>query len=160
MQSSGENPGLDGPAPAGGINAAVGLHRRARLDRVRHCGRHRLLANGPPGKPGRRSLCRAGSIALLSRSRHHLLRRADAGARLAQGALATGAMQAAGMTMAERKRFLIVLGLCLAFSVVLVGHGLPFWLAAAIFVSATISVLQYPQRRAADQVCAASRCRS
>jgi len=33
-----------------------------------------------------------------------------------------------------------------------VGHGLPFWLAAAAFVSTTIAVLQYPQRRAANQV--------
>jgi hypothetical protein len=69
-----------------------------------------------------------------------------------QGALAKDAIQAAGMSMAERKRFLIVLSLCLTFGIVLVGHGLPFWLAGAIFVSATISVLQYPQRRAANQV--------
>jgi hypothetical protein len=56
------------------------------------------------------------------------------------------------MSAAERKRFLIVLNLCLAFGVGLVGHGLPFWLAAALYVSATIFVLQYPQRRAANQV--------
>lgn len=68
------------------------------------------------------------------------------------GALAEGAPRSTGMTPAERKRFLIVLGLCLAFSVLLVGHGLPFWLAATIFVSATIIVLQYQQRRAANQV--------
>src|SRR5258708_4313062 len=35
---------------------------------------------------------------------------------------------------AERKRLVLVLGLCLTFGVVLVGHGLPFWLAAGIFV--------------------------
>jgi len=69
-----------------------------------------------------------------------------------QGALAKGAIQTAGMSMAERKRFLIVLSLCLTFAIVLVGYGLPFWLAAAIFVSATIFVLQYPQRHAANQV--------
>ena len=68
------------------------------------------------------------------------------------GALAAGAPRATGMTAAERKRFLFVLGLCLAFSVLLVGHGLPFWLAGAIFVSATITVLQYQQRRAVNQV--------
>ena len=33
---------------------------------------------------------------------------------------------------AEQKRILLVLGLCLAFGVGLVGHGLPFWLAAAV----------------------------
>jgi len=41
-----------------------------------------------------------------------------------------------------------VLGLCLVFGVVLVGHGLPFWLAAAIFVTAAILSLQYQQRKA------------
>ena len=56
------------------------------------------------------------------------------------------------MSTAERKRFLMVLGLCLTFGIGLVGHGLPFWLAAALYVSVTISFLQYPQRRAANQV--------
>jgi len=69
-----------------------------------------------------------------------------------RGALAVGAPRATRMTPAERKRFLLVLGLCLAFSVLLVGHGLPFWLAATVFVSATIIVLQYQQRRAVNQV--------
>jgi hypothetical protein len=50
---------------------------------------------------------------------------------------------------AERRRLLLVLGLCLAFGVILVGHGLPFWLAAAVFVSFAILSLQYQQRRAA-----------
>jgi hypothetical protein len=68
------------------------------------------------------------------------------------GALAKNAVRAAGMTPAERKRFLVVLALCLVFAIVLVGHGLPFWLAATIFVSATIIVLQYQQRRAANEV--------
>jgi hypothetical protein len=48
---------------------------------------------------------------------------------------------------AQRKRLLLVLGLCLTFGVVLVGHGLPFWLAAAIFVSTAILSLQYQQRK-------------
>lgn len=69
-----------------------------------------------------------------------------------QGALSRNAAKAAGMSPAERKRFLIVLGLCLFFGVVLVGHGLPFWLAAAIYATAAIVVLQYPQRRAENQV--------
>jgi hypothetical protein len=45
----------------------------------------------------------------------------------------------------------LVLALCLTFGVVLVGHGLPFWLAAAIFVSIAIVALQRPQRRAAGE---------
>jgi hypothetical protein len=52
---------------------------------------------------------------------------------------------------AERKRLLLVLGLCLTFGVVLVGHGLPFWLAAAIFVTAAIVCLQYQQRTSIDR---------
>jgi hypothetical protein len=48
---------------------------------------------------------------------------------------------------AERRRLLLVLGLCLTFGVVLVGHGLPFWLAAAIFVTVAIVSLQYQQRQ-------------
>lgn len=71
---------------------------------------------------------------------------------LRQGALAKDAVRAVGMTPAERKRFLLVLGLCLTFGIGLVGHGIPFWLAAAVFVSAAITVLQYPQRRAANEV--------
>jgi len=71
---------------------------------------------------------------------------------LQQGAFDPAVARGTPMTAVERKRLLIVLGLCLSFGVGLVGHGLPFWLAAAIFVSATISILQYPQRRAENQV--------
>jgi hypothetical protein len=52
---------------------------------------------------------------------------------------------------AERKRLALVLGLCLTFGVVLVGHGLPFWLAAAIFVTVAILSLQGKQRRSSGQ---------
>jgi 4-hydroxybenzoate polyprenyltransferase len=52
---------------------------------------------------------------------------------------------------AEQKRLLLVLGLCLTFGVVLVGHGLPFWLAAAIFVTVAIVSLQYQQRKSIDR---------
>jgi hypothetical protein len=38
---------------------------------------------------------------------------------------------------------LLVLGPCLTFGVILVGHGLPFWPAAAFFVTASIVGLQY-----------------
>jgi hypothetical protein len=69
-----------------------------------------------------------------------------------QGALDPNVPRAAAMSAAERRRLLIVLGLCLTFGIGLVGHGLPFWLAAAVFVSVTISILQYPQRRADHQV--------
>jgi Tripartite tricarboxylate transporter TctB family len=51
-------------------------------------------------------------------------------------------------SQAGRKRLALVLGLCLAFGVGLVGHGLPFWLAVVIFVTASILSLQYQQRPA------------
>ena len=53
------------------------------------------------------------------------------------------AVNRAPANRAEQKRLLLVLGLCLAFGVGLVGHGLPFWLAAAIFVTVAIVSLQY-----------------
>jgi hypothetical protein len=49
-------------------------------------------------------------------------------------------------SQAGRKRLALVLGLCLAFGVGLVGHGLPFWLTVVIFVTASILSLQYQQR--------------
>ena len=56
------------------------------------------------------------------------------------------------MTAVALRRFAIIVALCLVFGVGLVGRGLPFWVAAALYVSATIAVLQYPQRRADNQV--------
>ena len=65
--------------------------------------------------------------------------------------LAAAAASDASTDRAERKRLLLVLGLCLAFGVLLVGHGLPFWLAAAIFVTVAILSLQTQQRKATGQ---------
>jgi hypothetical protein len=56
-------------------------------------------------------------------------------------------VDAAPAGRAEQKRLWLVLGLCLTFGVGLVGHGLPFWLAATIFVTAAILLLQYRQRQ-------------
>ena len=49
-------------------------------------------------------------------------------------------------------RAAISLALCLAFAAGLVGHGLPFMAAAAIYLFLHIFVLQYPERRAAGEV--------
>jgi hypothetical protein len=57
--------------------------------------------------------------------------------------LFASAVSAAPADRGERKRLLLVLGLCLGFGVGLVGHGLPFWLAAAIFVTVAILSLQF-----------------
>jgi hypothetical protein len=51
-------------------------------------------------------------------------------------------------TRAEKVRIATVIGLCVFFDAVLVGHGLPFWAAAWIFVSGSILILQYPIRLA------------
>lgn len=47
------------------------------------------------------------------------------------------------------RHLLLVLGLCLAFGVGLVGRGIPFWLAAGSFVTVAILSLQHAQRKAA-----------
>jgi hypothetical protein len=65
--------------------------------------------------------------------------------------LAAAAASDASNHPAEPKRLALVLGLCLTFGVVLVGHGLPFWLAAAIFVTVAILSLQAKQRRSSGQ---------
>jgi hypothetical protein len=45
-----------------------------------------------------------------------------------------------------RKRAWIVAALCSIYSVVLIGHGLPFWLASSIFVTGSILILQRMNR--------------
>jgi len=50
-----------------------------------------------------------------------------------------------------RRRLWMVIGLCVTFDVILVGHGLPFWLAAWIFVTTAILLLQHSSRKAAGQ---------
>jgi hypothetical protein len=42
----------------------------------------------------------------------------------------------------QRRRIWIVIVLCMGYAVVLVGHGIPFWLASAIYVTGSILVLQ------------------
>ncbi|MET0312565.1 MAG: tripartite tricarboxylate transporter TctB family protein [Burkholderiaceae bacterium] len=49
-------------------------------------------------------------------------------------------------------RAALTLVLCLGFATVLVGHGLPFWIAASTYLFLHICLLQLPERRAAGQV--------
>jgi len=49
------------------------------------------------------------------------------------------------------RRLAWVIGLVLVFTVGLVGHGIPFWIASTLYVTASILVLQAPQRAAAGQ---------
>lgn len=45
-----------------------------------------------------------------------------------------------------RKRVWTVIALCSVYSVLLIGHGLPFWLASALFVTGSILILQRMNR--------------
>ena len=45
------------------------------------------------------------------------------------------------------RRVLLPTALCVAYAAVLVGHGLPFWLASWMFVAAMIFALQFQERR-------------
>ncbi len=49
------------------------------------------------------------------------------------------------------KRLGLVIGLVIVYAVGLVGHGMPFWLASALYVAASILILQGPQRSAAGR---------
>ncbi len=57
----------------------------------------------------------------------------------------------AGAFQRRARHLVLVIALCLGFGIGLVGHGLPFWMAAALFVTAAIPALQYPERRAAGR---------
>ena len=52
----------------------------------------------------------------------------------------------------EWRRILVPLAICLGFAAGLVGHGLPFWLAAWIFVAVMIWTLQYKERKARGEL--------
>ncbi len=49
-------------------------------------------------------------------------------------------------------RTMLTLLLCLGFAAGLVGHGLPFWIAASVYLFLHIFLLQLPERRASGQV--------
>lgn len=46
----------------------------------------------------------------------------------------------------ERRRIWVVAALCIGYGAVLIGHGLPFWLASAIYVTASILILRRMSR--------------
>ena len=46
----------------------------------------------------------------------------------------------------QSRRIWVVVALCLGYGVVLVGHGIPFWLASSIYVAVSILVLQRMSR--------------
>src|SRR5262245_20889526 len=71
------------------------------------------------------------------------------GAAMLVRSLRAGALRAAphaGAPSIEWRRIVLPLGLCVAFAAGLVGHGLPFWLAAWMFVTTMVCTLQYRER--------------
>jgi len=69
---------------------------------------------------------------------------------LRRGALAPAPPDAAAPLFSARAALTLVL--CLGFAAGLVGHGLPFPVAAALYLFAHIFLLQLPERRAAGTV--------
>jgi len=49
------------------------------------------------------------------------------------------------------RRLAVVIGLILIYTVVLLGRGLPFWIGSALYVAASIVLLQAPQRALAGR---------
>jgi len=59
-----------------------------------------------------------------------------------RGALQVAAAPATADQREQWRRIWIVIALCATYCVVLIGHGIPFWLASAIYVTGSILVLQ------------------
>ena len=64
-----------------------------------------------------------------------------------RGALAQPVLAPTPHQREETKRVVVAIALCLGYGVVLVGHGLPFWLASSIYI--TVSILAF-QRLSRD----------
>ncbi|MDA7416074.1 tripartite tricarboxylate transporter TctB family protein [Xenophilus arseniciresistens] len=70
---------------------------------------------------------------------------------LRRGAL-TAALPAASPLLAQqRRRVAVAIAMCVGYSVVLVGHGLPFWLASAVYISASILIFQRMSQEPAER---------
>ena len=63
-----------------------------------------------------------------------------------RGALSEAPAPAPADAREQSRRVWIVIGLCLGYGVVLVGHGLPFWVAPAVYVTGSILILQHLSR--------------
>lgn len=63
-----------------------------------------------------------------------------------RGALAQASAPFTQHQRETRKRVWTVIALCSIYSVVLIGHGLPFWLASTLFVTGSILILQRMNR--------------
>jgi hypothetical protein len=68
-----------------------------------------------------------------------------------RGALTLPVPAAGADEREQRLRIWVVVALCMGYAVVLVGHGLPFWLASAIYVTGSILILQRLSRDADER---------
>ena len=59
-----------------------------------------------------------------------------------RGAFSVPLAPASAELREERKRVAIVTALCAGYGLVLVGHGLPFWLASSVYIAVSILVMQ------------------
>jgi hypothetical protein len=70
---------------------------------------------------------------------------------LRRGALAHARPAATADEREQRKRVWIAIALCVGYGAVLIGHGIPFWLASTIYVTASILVFQRLSRDPAER---------
>ena len=61
---------------------------------------------------------------------------------LRQHALREAVQPATPLQREERRRVWIAVALCFGYGVVLVGHGIPFWVASSIYVTASILIFR------------------
>lgn len=68
---------------------------------------------------------------------------------MARGARAGAFAQAAWprVRLTDHWRLIAILVLSLTYAIGLIGHGLPFWLASALYVAAAVFVFQFADRR-------------
>ena len=65
---------------------------------------------------------------------------------LRRGALRLAPPPPSGHDRERWRRIWVVTALCLGYGIVLIGHGLPFWLASSIYVTASILIMQRMSR--------------
>lgn len=70
---------------------------------------------------------------------------------LRRGALAQSGAPASADEREQRKRVWVAIALCVGYGVVLIGHGIPFWLASTVYVAASILVFQRLSRDPAER---------
>jgi hypothetical protein len=70
---------------------------------------------------------------------------------LRQGALREASPPVTARQREQRQRVAIAIALCIGYGVVLVGHGVPFWLASWVYVTSSILVFRRISRDPAER---------